>query len=300
MVVAQLSLDAPGDEVDEQVEDPVEDRRDGKRAACSPSLATSCLATVNISMTPMEKASDVSLTSVMTSLVMEGMMRLTTWAARSGRTSAPRVAQDLRRLVLAARDGLDAGAVDLREVGGVVDDESHDRGVPLAVRGEADAKDVVRHEVDGKHLQHERGAAHDGDVEAREKRERLEAAHAREGHEHAEGQRPHERKRKDLQADEKPSPSRLTMVSVSTRSLHEEMSQRGRAPLSHWEERFGPELCQAPVEVVDSLVGVLLAELLDEALLVHGAQRLGDRVRGGVVAELEADGVVLSERDSSS
>ena len=30
-------------------------------------LATSCLATVNISMTPMEKASEVSLTSVMTS-----------------------------------------------------------------------------------------------------------------------------------------------------------------------------------------------------------------------------------------
>ena len=41
-------------------------------------LATSCLATVNISMTPMEKASEVSLTSVMTSPVMAGMMRLTT------------------------------------------------------------------------------------------------------------------------------------------------------------------------------------------------------------------------------
>ena len=42
-------------------------------------LATRALAVVNISATPMEKAREVSLTSVMTSLPMAGRIRLTTW-----------------------------------------------------------------------------------------------------------------------------------------------------------------------------------------------------------------------------
>ncbi len=59
--------------------------------------ATSAFAVENISPTPMAKASDVSLTSVITSLPMAGMIRLTTcgttmcasvWNLEYPRTSA--------------------------------------------------------------------------------------------------------------------------------------------------------------------------------------------------------------------
>ena len=77
MVVVEATLKTPGQHVDEQVEDPVERGRNGEGIMLTWE-ATSCLATLNISMTPMENASEVSLTSVMTSLVMDGRMRLTT------------------------------------------------------------------------------------------------------------------------------------------------------------------------------------------------------------------------------
>ena len=92
------------------------------------------------------------------------------------------VAQHLSRLILALRDGLDAAAVDFSEVGGVVENEGDDARRELEARARLDVEDVVGHEVHREHLQHERGAAHDGDIELRQKRQRLELAQAREGH----------------------------------------------------------------------------------------------------------------------
>ena len=108
------------------------------------------------------------------------------------------IAQHRGRLVLAAGNGLDARAVDFREVGGVVQDEADGAGPELPIAAHVQAEQIVGAEHDGHELQHERRAAQDGNVELGEPGQGLEPAHAGQGHHNAEGQRPHERNDEDL------------------------------------------------------------------------------------------------------
>ena len=113
----------------------------------------------------------------------------------------PRVAQHLGRLVLPARDRLDAAAVDLAEVGRVVDDEADGARPVLPIVAHLQAEQVVRAEHERHELQHEGRAAHHRDVEARNERDRLEPAHAPERHQHAQRQRADERGDEYLQSE---------------------------------------------------------------------------------------------------
>ena len=79
-------------------------------------------ATVNISVTAMEKASDVSLISVITSFVIEGMIRLMT----CGRIIFKKICDSEYPKTLAAsywtnRHGFDSSAVNLREICCIID-----------------------------------------------------------------------------------------------------------------------------------------------------------------------------------
>ena len=78
-----------------------------------------------------------------------------------------RIAQHLGCLVLTARNRLQARAIDFGKVAGVVDDERHNARRPLGIGRERNAEHVIRGKVDGKHLQHERRAAHHRNVDTR-------------------------------------------------------------------------------------------------------------------------------------
>ena len=113
-----------------------------------------------------------------------------------------RIAQHLGSLVLTARNGLQARSIDLGKVAGVVDDERHNARRPFGIGCERDAKHVVRGKVDGKHLQHERRATHDRNVDARNPAKRRDFAHAHKRHGDSQWNRPEQRQHKQLQADQ--------------------------------------------------------------------------------------------------
>ena len=113
-----------------------------------------------------------------------------------------RIAQHLGCLVLTARNGLQARAIDLGKVTGVVDDERYDARRPLGIGRERNAEHVVRGKVDGKHLQHERRTAHDRNVDARNPAERRNFAHAHKRHGDSQRNRPQQRQHKQLQTDQ--------------------------------------------------------------------------------------------------
>lgn len=134
-------------------------------------------------------------------------MRLNTWRQDNLHEGLrARVAEHLGGLVLAARDGLDAAAVDLAEVGSVIQDEADAAREVLPIRAHGGAEQVERTEHPHHQLQHKRRAAHDRYIELHQKRQRLELAHAAKRHQHAEGQRAHKRDHEDdggeLQAEE--------------------------------------------------------------------------------------------------
>ena len=104
---------------------------------------------------------------------------------------------------MAARNRLNAAAVDFREIRRIVDDECHDGRIELGIGGQIHTEQVIRREVDEEHLQHERRAAHDGNVQAYKPRKGLDAAHAAKRNQHAEGQRAQKREEENLQGDHK-------------------------------------------------------------------------------------------------
>ena len=80
VVIIETLLDTVQDEFNEQAEHPVDESRDG--VGNHGHLAGGqAFAAENISMMPSTKASDVSFTSVMTSLPMAGRIRLMTWGS---------------------------------------------------------------------------------------------------------------------------------------------------------------------------------------------------------------------------
>ena len=113
-----------------------------------------------------------------------------------------RVAQHLGGLILTARNRLQARAIDLGKVAGVVDDECHDARRPFGIGRERDAKHVVRGKVDRKHLQHKRRAAHHRNIDARNPTQRRDLAHAHKRHGDSQRNRPEQRQHKQLQADQ--------------------------------------------------------------------------------------------------
>ena len=108
-----------------------------------------------------------------------------------------RVAEHLGRLILADGDGLDAAAVDLGKIGRVVDDEADDERGERPARRELHAEDIIRCKAHHDQLQHERRAAQDGDEEANDILQGLEAGHAPEAHQQAQRQRQQQRERED-------------------------------------------------------------------------------------------------------
>ena len=113
-----------------------------------------------------------------------------------------RIAQHLGGLILTARNRLQARAIDLGKVAGVVDDERHNARRPFGIGRERDAEHVIRGKVDGKHLQHERRTAHDRNVDARNPAQRRDLAHAHKRHGNSQGNRPEQRQHKQLQTDQ--------------------------------------------------------------------------------------------------
>ena len=72
---------------------------------------------------------DVSFTRVTTSLVMLGIMRLTTWGQNDAHKGLELgIAQDAGGLILTHGHGINAAAVNFREVGGIVDGKGDDHG----------------------------------------------------------------------------------------------------------------------------------------------------------------------------
>ena len=98
------------------------------------------------------------------------------------------VAEDVGGLVLSDRHGLDTRAVDLREVGGVVDDEADVDGGITVGRAQLDVAEVVRTVIHDEELQHQRGSTHDGDVGLRESAHDAVFRHTPEGHQQAQRQ----------------------------------------------------------------------------------------------------------------
>ncbi len=87
----------------------------------------------NISITLRVNARGVSFTRVMTSLVTDGRICLITWGRIILKRSGPGCSREAGgRLVLSLGHGLDSAAVNLREIGGVVDHKADQRG-PQAV-----------------------------------------------------------------------------------------------------------------------------------------------------------------------
>ena len=102
----------------------------------------------------------------------------------AGQRLAPAHADRVGRLPLAAGDGVDGGADDLRAVGADVEGEADQRGGE-GVEVDADARQAVE---DHEELDEERGAAEDPDVEAGEEGERPRAEEAEERGAEAEGE----------------------------------------------------------------------------------------------------------------
>ena len=88
------------------------------------------------------------------------------------------------------------------EVTGEVEEERHDARRPLGIGRERNAEHVIRGKVDGKHLQHERRAAHDRDIDARNPAKRRDFAHAHKRHGDSQWNRPQQCQHKQLQTDQ--------------------------------------------------------------------------------------------------
>lgn len=135
-------------------------------------------------------------------------------------------------------------------------------------------------------LEHERRSAHERDVDARDERERLELAHARERDDNAKRQRADERHDEYLERQHEARPQigqdhghHLHECGIHTHHLVYSV-QRGDLNMAA-PQVPGYEaglLAQAPVLVADAVGGVLLADLLDGAIGIHLLERRGDLV----------------------
>ena len=91
------------------------------------------MATVNISITLMVNAREVSFTRVITSFVMEGRIPLYHLGKDNSKEGLrPAVAQHLCSLILAGRHGLNTAAVNFRKIGRIVDHKAN-KGRPQPV-----------------------------------------------------------------------------------------------------------------------------------------------------------------------
>lgn len=105
----------------------------------------------------MTRASEVSFTSVMTSLLIGAVMRLTTCKSTILKKIWLFHSENLTGFVLSARNSLDAASEYLRKIGGIVDDKGDQRGVHAV---KLDPAEKQRRDVEhNKKLEHERRAA---------------------------------------------------------------------------------------------------------------------------------------------
>ena len=91
-----------------------------------------------------------------------------------------RESQHIRRLTLPHRNTHDPGSEDLSEIRRVIDGESDQGGIDAPAGGEFDAEHIVGHEKDDDQLQHQGGAAQNGNAQLHKKVQRFEFAHPRE------------------------------------------------------------------------------------------------------------------------
>ena len=99
------------------------------------------------------------------------------------------IAEHLRGLILPARDGLDAAAVDLGKIRRVVDDERDDDRREAPVARHRDTEQQLRPVEDDHQLQHQRRSAHDGDIRLDEAAQRRHSAAAAKHHRKAQRHR---------------------------------------------------------------------------------------------------------------
>ena len=125
--------------------------------------AARALAMENISATLRVKAREVSLTRVMTSLVTDGRIPFDDLGQYDFEKGLePAVAQNLSRLVLAHRHGLDAASVDFSKIGGIVDYKSNEGGPQPVAAAHLDSEQIIGAEIHHHELQHQGRASHDG------------------------------------------------------------------------------------------------------------------------------------------
>ena len=98
------------------------------------------------------------------------------------------IAQDAGGLILTHGHGINAAAVDFREVGGIVDGKGNDHGNEFIPGYAQVRKQIVRAIGDRQELQHQGSAAQNGDDKAHHRGHDLILAHAQQGKQHAKGQ----------------------------------------------------------------------------------------------------------------
>ena len=106
------------------------------------------------------------------------------------------ITQHLCRFILSHRHRFDAAAIDLREIGGVVDGKGDDHGDQL-VAGHRQVTEVVGAVGHGQQLQHQRRAAENGDEETGDAGDDPVFAHAQQRNDHAQRQGEQQRQKED-------------------------------------------------------------------------------------------------------
>ena len=152
-------------------------------------------------------AREVSLTRVMTSFAHGRQNPLDDLQQRDPEEDlGAGHAQDLAGLGLAAGHALDAAAVDLGEIAGIVDDKGHHRGGQAAAAAGGPGVAPVhqaRAQVDDNDLQHQGGAADHPHKGAHHIAQRRKPAHGAKRHQKAQRQRKDQRQRKKLGVEQK-------------------------------------------------------------------------------------------------